>query len=151
MTAAGTRHNGGGFRQAYATIAPPGAVPLIVESAHPRAPSEVSVVKYWRADLAAEPRADPAGPPRILIGDFNATLDHAALRSLISHGYRDAGDATGRGFATTWGPYDGDPIPPVTIDHVLVDQRIGVRDLWVGSLPRSDHRMVVASLTVPAK
>jgi endonuclease/exonuclease/phosphatase family metal-dependent hydrolase len=143
------RPNSTGFRQAFATIQPPGAGPLLVESVHPQAPFDTSVVKYWRADLAAEPRADPTGPPRILIGDFNATLDHAALRDLISSGYRDAGDATGHGFRTTWGPYDGDPIPPITIDHVLVDERIGVRDLSVHELPHSDHRMVVASLTVP--
>jgi endonuclease/exonuclease/phosphatase family metal-dependent hydrolase len=38
----------------------------------------------------------------------------------------------------------------VTIDHVLVDRRIGVRDVQVHGLPRSDHRAVLASLTVPA-
>jgi endonuclease/exonuclease/phosphatase family metal-dependent hydrolase len=118
---------------------------------HPRAPSEVSLGPVLRADLAAEPRPDKAGPARILIGDFNSTLDHAALRDLISSGYRDAGDAAGHGFRATWGPYDGDLIPPVTLDHVLVDERIGVRDLWVSPLPNSDHRMVVAALTVPAK
>ena len=101
VTAAGSRRNGGGFLQAYAMVQPPGAGPMVVESAHPRAPSEIAILTYWHADLAAEPRADPAGPPRILLGDFNATLDHSSLQSLIAHGYRDAGNATGHGFRTT--------------------------------------------------
>ncbi|MGX6604085.1 endonuclease/exonuclease/phosphatase family protein [Micromonosporaceae bacterium Da 78-11] len=150
VTAAGARRNGGGFLQAYATIQPPGAGPLLVESAHPLAPSALSTLPGWRADLAAEPRPDPAGPPRILLGDFNATLDHAPLRELISAGYRDAADATGQGFVATWGPYDGDKIPPVTIDHVLVDERVGVREVLVRPLLGSDHRAVLAALRVPA-
>jgi endonuclease/exonuclease/phosphatase family metal-dependent hydrolase len=150
VTAPGSHRNGGGFQQAYATIQPPGAGPLLVESAHPVAPFDLRALKDWRADLANEPRADPTSTPRILMGDFNSTLDHAQLRTLISHGYRDAADADGAGLIGTWGPYDGDPIPPVTIDHVLVDRRIGVRDVQVHGLARSDHRAVLASLIVPA-
>jgi endonuclease/exonuclease/phosphatase family metal-dependent hydrolase len=150
VTAPGSRRNDGGFQQAYATVQPPGAAPLLVESAHPLAPFDLRALKDWRTDLANEPRADPQSTPRILMGDFNSTLDHEALRALISHGYRDAADADGAGLIGTWGPYDGDPIPPVTIDHVLVDRRIGVRDVQVHGLPRGDHRAVLASLIVPA-
>jgi hypothetical protein len=32
---------------------------------------------------------------------------------------------------------------------VLVDRRIGVRDVQVHDIPRTDHRAVVASLVVP--
>ena len=149
ITAAGARRNGGGFMQAHGTIQPPGAGPLAVESAHPLAPYAVGVLPDWRSDLANQPHADPNGPPRILLGDFNATLDHQPLRALIAHGYRDAADATGAGLIGTWGPYDGDLIPAVTIDHVLVDQRIGVRDVRVYGLPRSDHRAIVTTLLVP--
>jgi endonuclease/exonuclease/phosphatase family metal-dependent hydrolase len=150
VTAAGAHRNGGGFQQAYGTIQPPGAGPLLIESAHPLAPFNPLALNDWRSDLSDEPRADPTSTPRILMGDFNSTLDHAALRRLISHGYRDAADADGAGLIGTWGPYDGDLIPPVTIDHVLVDRRIGVRDVQVHGLPRSDHRAVLASLIVPA-
>src|SRR4051812_7795973 len=38
VSAPGARRNGGGFQQAYATIQPPGAAALLVESAHPLAP-----------------------------------------------------------------------------------------------------------------
>jgi endonuclease/exonuclease/phosphatase family metal-dependent hydrolase len=150
LTAAGVRRNDGGFQQAYGTVQPPGAGPLAIESAHPVAPYDLRVLDDWRGDLAGQPRPDPNGTPRILLGDFNATLDHRPLRDLISRGYRDAADADGSGLTGTWGPYDGDPLPPVTIDHVLVDRRIGVRDVQVHDVPRSDHRAVLATLVVPA-
>jgi endonuclease/exonuclease/phosphatase family metal-dependent hydrolase len=151
ITDPGAGRNGGGFHQAYGTIAPPGAQPLLVESAHPAAPSAVSMLKDWRADLRAEPHADPRGTARILLGDFNATLDHAELRDLVAHGYRDAAAVVGRGLVPTWGIYHGPRhYPPITIDHVLVDERIGVREVQVHRIPRSDHRAVLAWLTVPA-
>ncbi|GLY94544.1 endonuclease/exonuclease/phosphatase family protein [Actinoplanes sp. NBRC 103695] len=151
ITSPGARRNGGGFMQAYGTITPPGAGPIVVESAHPLAPYAVEVLDDWSTDLANEPHTDPDGPPRILLGDFNSTLDHHALRELIARGdYRDAAAATGAGLVGTWGPYGGAPLPPVTIDHVLVDKRIGVRDVRVHGVPRTDHRSIYASLTVPA-
>jgi endonuclease/exonuclease/phosphatase family metal-dependent hydrolase len=151
ITAGGVRRNTGGygFLQAYGTIQPPGGPPVLVESAHPLAPYALSVVNEWRGDLANEPRATPGGPLRILLGDFNATLDHAPLRQLIASGYHDAADTVGKGLIGTWGPYDGDLIPPVTIDHILTDQRIGIRDVSIHDVPRSDHRAVFAALTIP--
>ena len=150
ITAGGSRRNGGGFLQAYGTVQPPGAGPIAVESVHPVAPYNLAVLGEWRADLANQPGAGGNGTPRILLGDFNSTLDHQALRSLIATGYRDSAAADGTGLIGTWGPYDGDRIPPVTIDHVLVDQRIGVRDTSVHGIPDSDHRSIIATLTVPA-
>jgi endonuclease/exonuclease/phosphatase (EEP) superfamily protein YafD len=151
ISEAGSRRNGGGFLQAYGTIRPTGAGPLFVESAHPVAPYSVQVLGDWRDDIANQPRPDPAAPPRIVLGDFNATLDHKPLRELIARGYRNAADADGAGLVGTWGAYGRGPsLPPVTIDHVLVDRRIGVRDVAVHGVASTDHRAVLASLTVPA-
>ncbi|AVT34787.1 endonuclease [Plantactinospora sp. BC1] len=147
----GIRRNGGGFSQAYATVQPPGGPAVLVESAHPMAPATLARLPDWRADLRAQPPATPDGPLRILAGDFNATLDHAPLRDLLDTGYVDAADSVGAGLTGTWGPYDGDPIPPVTIDHVLVDRRIAVGRVAVFRLPGSDHRPVLAELTLPAR
>jgi endonuclease/exonuclease/phosphatase family metal-dependent hydrolase len=144
-----SERGGGGNLQVYATIQPPGTGELDVVSVHPLAPYSLGALTLWRNDLAAEPAADPHGRPRILLGDFNSTLDHAPLRKLIARGYRDAADATGQGLAGTWGPYDGKPIPPVTLDHVLVDRRIGVRKVRVIPVAGSDHRSVLATLVVP--
>jgi endonuclease/exonuclease/phosphatase (EEP) superfamily protein YafD len=151
IVAGGIHRNAGGFSQAYGTVQQPGAPALTVESAHPLAPYAIGVLDDWHTDLSAEPRATRSGPLRILLGDFNSTLDHAVLRRLIASGYRDAADTVGDGLIGTWGPYDGDPIPPVTIDHVLADARIGVRDTRVHGLPGSDHRAVIAFLTVPTR
>lgn len=145
----GMRRNGGGFGQSYGTVTVPGGPPVIVESAHPLAPWAVHVLDDWRADLAAQPKATPGGPLRILLGDFNSTLDHEPLRRLVDSGYRDAADTLGKGLIATWGPYDGDPIPPVTIDHVLVDERMRVDRLSVHDQPDSDHRAIVATVTLP--
>jgi endonuclease/exonuclease/phosphatase family metal-dependent hydrolase len=143
------RRNGGGFAQSYGTVAVPGGPPVLIESAHPRAPATLQRLDVWRADLDAQPPATTDGPLRILLGDFNATLDHAAMRRVLSNGYTDAADALGKGLIATWGPYDGSPIPPVTIDHVLVDQRIKVDDLAVHDQRFSDHRAIVATVTLP--
>ncbi|MFU8871109.1 endonuclease/exonuclease/phosphatase family protein [Micromonospora sp. SL4-19] len=150
LSEAGFRRNQGfGFSQAYGTLAVPGAPPLRVESAHPAAPYAVKVLPDWWTDLRGQPPATPRGRLSILAGDFNATLDHAPLRELIATGYVDAADAAGAGLAGTWGPYDGDSIPPVTIDHVLADRRIAVRSVAVHALPGSDHRAVLAELRLP--
>ncbi|MGK5738799.1 endonuclease/exonuclease/phosphatase family protein [Micromonospora sp. URMC 103] len=144
------QHRGAwGFTQAYGTVHVPGAPPVRVESAHPAAPYALDQVGFWRADLAAQPPASPDGTLGILAGDFNATLDHGPLRALLRTGYVDAADATGAGLSGTWGPYDGDPIPPVTIDHVLVDRRIAARAVEVLHLPGTDHRPVLATLQLP--
>jgi endonuclease/exonuclease/phosphatase (EEP) superfamily protein YafD len=137
-----------GNQQTYATIQAPGAVPVFVESVHPMAPYSGSALSSWRSDLADLPRADPDGTPRILLGDFNSTLDHEAVRNVIAGGYRDVADVTGQGLAGTWGPFGG--FPPVTLDRVLVDERIGIRDFQVIDVTGSDHRSLVASLTVPS-
>jgi endonuclease/exonuclease/phosphatase family metal-dependent hydrolase len=150
MTAQGSRRGRGGNLQAYATIQPSGAGLVAVESAHPLAPSARSVLADWRADLAAEPVPEPGGAPLILLGDFNSTLDHAPMRRLIAGGYRDAAATAGEGLQPTWGPYGGEPVPPVTLDHVLADRRIGVRAVRVSAVNRSDHRSIIATLTVPA-
>jgi endonuclease/exonuclease/phosphatase family metal-dependent hydrolase len=145
----GLRTQPSGFTQARATVSVPGAPDVAVESAHPCAPSSPAAAACWRADLIGEPPAGPDGPARILIGDFNSTLDHAELRKLIATGYRDAADARGAGLSPTW-PFDGRQlVPPVTIDHVLADRRVAVTRYAVFGVPGSDHRAVFAELVIP--
>ncbi|MEV4352305.1 endonuclease/exonuclease/phosphatase family protein [Actinoplanes sp. NPDC049596] len=145
----GFRLNNGGFQQAYGTIQVPGARPVVVESAHPASPYSLSVLGIWRRDQAEQPAPDPDGPARILLGDFNSTLDHAQLRTLIGRGYRDAAATLGRGLVPSWGWYGNRRLPPITIDHVLVDRRLGISDYAAYDLPGSDHRMVLATVTLP--
>ncbi|MFG2040214.1 endonuclease/exonuclease/phosphatase family protein [Dactylosporangium sp. NPDC048998] len=134
--------------QAWATVLVPGAGPVAVESAHPY-PPRPGHVGVWAANLADQPVPQADGPPRVLLGDFNATLDHASLRRLLRAGYRDAAAVRGRGLRATW-PYRTVTLPfwtpPVTLDHVLADRRIGVREFNTRPTPNSDHRAVVAEL-----
>jgi len=142
-------HQASGFGQARATLAVPGAAPVEVESVHPCAPSGPSRGHCWHADLADQPTATVNGPVRLLIGDFNATLDHAALRHLIASGYRDAADVVGAGYARTW-PYDERwYMPAITIDHVLADRRVGVTSVSSHPVPNSDHHALFAALQLP--
>ncbi|HST69513.1 MAG TPA: endonuclease/exonuclease/phosphatase family protein [Solirubrobacterales bacterium] len=90
------------------------------------------------------------GAPWLLIGDFNATLDHSQLRDLLDRGYRDAAEVAGKGLEPTWPAEEwASRLPAVTIDHVLADRRLGVVDYEVEELPGSDHRPVWAELALP--
>jgi len=135
-----------GFSQAKAELT---GLNVLIESVHTVAPVEAASSPGWRQSFADEPRATVDGPIRILAGDFNATLDHSLVRDLIASGYRDAAAAVGNGFDGTWGPYDGDRIPPVTLDRVLADRRVGVISTRVFPMPNSDHRALLAVLKLP--
>ena len=146
-------HDIGSLAMPLAGMTVPGAdraQPLEVEvvSVHPMPPRRPSSMAAWGDGLAGLPPAAPDGPLRILAGDFNATLDHAALRDVLDSGYRDAAADLGRGLIGTW-PADGPPLPPVTLDHVLVPPDAGVEDLEVVEVAGSSHRAVVVTVVLP--
>jgi len=132
---------------AVATARPPGGPAVELMAVHVTPPYRHQVTG-WRADLRSVPRATPEGRLRILAGDFNATLDHAELRDLLGSGYEDAAAEVGAGLRATW-PNDRRLPPPVTIDHVLADERAGVREFSVHPIPGTDHRAVFAELVLP--
>ncbi len=136
----------GGFTETSATLRMPGATSLRVRSVHPCAPYTRQHQRCWQQGLAHEPHGDRHGPVRLLMGDFNATLDHPQLRHLIGSGYHDAADTVGAGLLPTW---PNDMVPVITLDHVLVDPRIGVRNVSVHDVPGTDHRALYAQLTIP--
>ncbi|WP_235921578.1 endonuclease/exonuclease/phosphatase family protein [Lentzea tibetensis] len=136
------------LRQAGALVDLPGP-DMEVVSVHPLPPVEVVGPEPWQRELAGLPPRDLGGPVRVLAGDFNATLDHVALRRLVNAGYVDAADQVGAGLIPTW-PSDF-PLwpPPVTLDHVLVDARCAVDTVDVITVPGTDHRAVVTQFVVP--
>ncbi len=134
------------FRMPRAALKLPGGRVIRIVDAHPFPPNRGSV-GLWEAGLRSLPSAG-RGAPWVLAGDFNATLDHARLRAVLDRGYRDAGDATGKGLETTWPAGRVFP-PPVTIDHVLADDRLGIVEYGVEGLPGSDHRAIHAVLALP--
>jgi endonuclease/exonuclease/phosphatase family metal-dependent hydrolase len=127
----------------------PRDAPLVeVLSVHPMVPRREANMNQWRADLRSMPPPTPRGAVRVLAGDFNATLDHAELRRVIARGYEDAADELGKGLHPTW-PTNGRRTLPVTIDHVLADERCGFRDLQTFDVAGSDHRAVLVELVLP--
>lgn len=140
-------------RQPRASVEVPGSTPIEVVSVHPTAPIKPGTTRAWDDDYRAMPAAHSGDQPLVLVGDFNATLDHENLRDLIGTGYRDAGEVTGEGFVPTW------PARPkltwrrlslpVTIDHVLAEQGIAISDYDVEEIVGSDHRAVFAELLIP--
>jgi endonuclease/exonuclease/phosphatase (EEP) superfamily protein YafD len=152
LTDGSVKSNPGGFLQAVATVHIPGAEPIHVESVHPVPPATRASQSAWARGLRGQAPATVDGPMRVLVGDFNATLDHAELRRLLNTGYRDAASVVGKGLTPTW-PYFGPRTaitPKVTIDHVLADPRIGVHSFEAFTIPRTDHRAILAELVLPA-
>jgi endonuclease/exonuclease/phosphatase (EEP) superfamily protein YafD len=135
-----------GHQMPAALISLPGGKPIEFIDAHPYPPLGRQV-SNWNEALAAFPSAS-TDRVRILAGDFNASLDHAAMRGLLARGYKDAADQVGAGLIPTW-PANKRVPPIITIDHVLVDERVGVREVSVHDVPGTDHRAVLAELTVP--
>jgi endonuclease/exonuclease/phosphatase (EEP) superfamily protein YafD len=134
-----------GHRMPVAEVALPGGSPVEVVVVHPVAPVP-STVPEWEAGVSTLPPAPSTGMPRILAGDFNATLDHAVFRRLLGTGYTDAAAATGQGLVPTW-PTRRFP-PLVAIDHVLTDGRAGAVAVQIHDVPGSDHRALFADLRV---
>ncbi len=123
-------------------------VTLDLVAVHPSPPIPAGgATAAWHRELGWLPAPDLGDEAvTVLAGDFNATLDHSGFRKLIGDGYVDAADAVGTGLTPTW---QAGWAPPVVIDHVLVERGVGVRAVRVHPVPGSDHRAVVADLTLP--
>lgn len=122
---------------------------LTVVATHPQAPT---VPELWHSDHAALLDAVRANDPDLVVGDFNATADHAPMRTLEEAGYRDVGELANQGWQPTW-PSSGRvrvlgvPVPSLAqIDHVLVGPRLAALGMHTVAIPGSDHRAVVAEV-----
>ncbi|HWN29601.1 MAG TPA: endonuclease/exonuclease/phosphatase family protein [Actinomycetospora sp.] len=137
----------GVFSQVTARVLAP--VPVDVVVAHPSAPVFRDDPAGWAREIADLPGPASAGdPPRLVIGDLNATLDHRPLRALLAPGgWRDAGSALGDGLRGTW-PADSVLPPFAAIDHVLVSGPATPVELATRRLPATDHLGLVVTLVV---
>lgn len=104
----------------------------------------------WAAEHATILAAAERLQPDLLLGDLNATLDHAPMRRLEEAGYRDATELSGGGWQPTW-PATGSGlrglVPPVLqIDHVLLDDGWTARRTWTVDIAGTDHRALVAEV-----
>jgi endonuclease/exonuclease/phosphatase (EEP) superfamily protein YafD len=120
-------------------------VGVLAVHAYPPRPGSTEL---WRGDLETV-RAAAAGHagPLLVVGDFNATADHAGFRALTDSRLRDAHQARGRGLVRTW-PARG-PLPPLLhLDHVLVSPDVAVLAVHERAIRGSDHLAVVADLAL---
>ena len=133
--------------QPTALLTLPGGETVELICVHPCAPTRQRAgVARWRRELGGLPA--PGGRPRVVAGDFNATLDHSAFRDVLRLGYADSARQTGKGLVPTWGlPGRG---AVLTLDHVLVDRACAVLGCSVQAVPGSDHRAVYAEIQLSA-
>ncbi|MDR6508780.1 endonuclease/exonuclease/phosphatase family protein [Arthrobacter oryzae] len=126
---------------------------LEVANVHALPPVDVRVGQ-WRSDLAAVAGLAARPGNRLLIGDFNATYDHAEFRELLDGGpdgrkMVDVGMAAGMRLVPTW-PMEGPLLPGIAIDHVVTSPGIAGSGYAVQRIPGTDHAAVRATLAVPA-
>jgi endonuclease/exonuclease/phosphatase family metal-dependent hydrolase len=126
-----------------ASLSLPSGQQVEIVAVHVASPVRGARTQAWQRELAGLPEGGWSSQLRVLAGDFNATLDHAALRQLLNRGYQDAAAEVGRGLRATW-PAAYWLSPQVTIDHVLVDRRCVVEQYQVFDIPGSDHHAVFA-------
>ena len=119
-----------------------------IHAAPPKPPWSPGATARWRSQLSALPA--PGDSPRILAGDFNATLDHAQFRRLLRRGYVDAASQAGNGLSPTWGLQRGRRPALLAIDHVLIDRRCAVLTTSAHWLTGTDHRALYAEIRFPA-
>ncbi|WP_285515593.1 endonuclease/exonuclease/phosphatase family protein [Streptomyces sp. NBRC 14336] len=136
------------------TLRMPGAVADVrgtdvrLQLAHPMPPLP-GQVDLWRRELGAlrDFAAADGSTPTILAGDFNASQDHAAFRRVLDTGLRDAARLTGAARTPTW-PARTAPTLGAQIDHVLLSEDFSARRTRFLDLAGSDHRAVLADITL---
>ncbi|QUX30365.1 endonuclease/exonuclease/phosphatase family protein [Nocardiopsis akebiae] len=121
---------------------------LEVTSVHVPPPLSPAYTDSWRGELEDLAEAGDPDTMRILAGDFNATLDHAALREVLDAGYLSSAAVLGEGLEPTWPA--GRAAPGLAIDHVLVHPRMGVDGLEVVEVVGTDHRAVLVEVSLPS-
>jgi endonuclease/exonuclease/phosphatase (EEP) superfamily protein YafD len=134
------------FRMPRAQLRLPDGRAVRVVGVHPF-PPQPNKTAEWEEALVSLPSAG-RGAPWVLAGDFNGTFDQSQFRGVVDRGYSDAGEVAGDGLEPTF-PREGHLIPPITIDHILADSRLGIAEYAVEELPESDHRAVYAELVMP--
>lgn len=111
----------------------------------------------WAPDLAVVRQVSERhlGESLVVVGDFNATREHAPLGDLLAVGLADAAEQAGRGWLPTfpaqrlYGPWAGIHYPSVIgLDHVLVGPGVEATEVRAFRVDGTDHRGLAARLTL---
>ncbi len=124
--------------------------PLRLYQVHTVAPKGRDGQPRWNAQLKQLRRSLSAEKlPVIAAGDFNASHWDAPFRELLGGPSHIADAGAGRGYEATW-PSGHGWLPLVyPLDHVLISGGMGVRGYRVLGPVGSDHRGVLADVTLP--
>ena len=114
---------------------------------HPEAPMGPMRTARWESDIAHIARWCAESPGPIVAGDFNATADNAAFRAVLRR-CRSAADGTGKGLVGTF-PAGVPTWCGIQIDHVLVPEEARTTRFEVLPIAGSDHRAVLAGISLP--
>jgi len=115
-------------------------------AAHPVAPG-VRDPSVWQAEQDRLERVlRRIEGPAVLLGDLNATRDHAAVRAYEALGFVDAPDSAGAGILFTF-PQGRTPFPVAAIDHVMARGPVPVSVSTV-VIPGADHRALIVGLSL---
>lgn len=117
-------------------------------SAHPNSPHRGGQ-GLWSEGLSTLGDLASYDHTYVVMGDFNATWDHALFRSMLGDTFVDAGEQAGEGFHMTF-PANSKVPPLIEIDHIVYQKDAGV---FVGNLAAleisgTDHRALLGTLEV---
>ena len=133
-----------------ARLTVPGGAPITAFSSHLAAPWP-QAPDTWKSESASLGAVLAATSGDVVdAGDFNATSSLRPFRSLVHTGRMTDGAAQAGAVGLRTYPADHALVPPLLgIDHVLV-RGVTAHHLSTLHLAGSDHRAVLATLTVPA-
>jgi endonuclease/exonuclease/phosphatase (EEP) superfamily protein YafD len=100
----------------------------------------------WRGDLEGLQRFCAASDGAVIAGDFNATLDHSALRAAVD-GCADAAATRGEGLHGTWPASAPAPLR-AQIDHVFTTDGLQADSVSFSEIDGTDHLAVVADVAL---
>lgn len=121
-------------------------------SVHPFSPRP-SNQGLWERGLGSISQLREDDHTFVLMGDFNATWDHASFRYLLGGRFVDAGENAGEWFHMTYPAnkklFSVIPVPAaVEIDHIVHDRGVVVGDLDAVTIAGSDHKALLGTLEV---
>lgn len=121
-------------------------------SVHPFSPRP-SNQGLWDRGLGTISQLQDDDHTFVLMGDFNATWDHASFRYLLGGRFVDAGENAGEWFHMTYPAnkrlFGWIPVPAaVEIDHIVHDRSMVVGDLDAVTVSGSDHNALLGTLEV---
>jgi Endonuclease/Exonuclease/phosphatase family len=138
--------------QSWQVVVGEGDDALTLVAAHPRAPVPPGSASSMLTEHAVLLGAAERSEADLVLGDMNATYDHAPMRAWRDAGWRDSLELVNAGWSRTWPANGITPAPGVhppaliQIDHVLLGPRMAVTDSETIEVAGTDHLAVVATV-----